>query len=232
MNPLKLVWHRLGRVYVDRACHLDQSQPPRKNERSIEFRFLFDSIVRTNPGRVLDVGSGTTALPALLANCGLDVTAIDNVRDYWPEGMFNRHWTVVDDDITKSRMNKQYDMISCISVIEHIVDHRSAMREMFRLTRPGGHIVLTTYWHPSRYSENVYERPDSGYGRGNPYVAQAFSPAELRQWLGDSGGTVVHQEIWRLFTGEYWTEGERVFPDCPSEDGQGQHTCILIQKNI
>ena len=37
--------------------------------------------------------------PVLLRTCGFIVTAIDNVHDYWPQGMVHRHWAVHHQDI-------------------------------------------------------------------------------------------------------------------------------------
>ena len=70
------------------------------SERPVEYSFVFKCIGMLCPTRVLDVGTGTTALPHLIRNCGPLVTAIDNINDYWPSGMSNRHYYVLDKDIT------------------------------------------------------------------------------------------------------------------------------------
>ena len=70
----------------------------RFNERPIEFSFVFRKLGEIYPKTILDVGTGTTALPHLMRNCGYLVTATDNVRDYWSSGMLNRHYHVIDDD--------------------------------------------------------------------------------------------------------------------------------------
>ena len=59
----------------------------RVNERPIEYRFVFDVATRVAPTTVLDVGTGKTSLPHLLWICGYEVTAIDNVSDYWADGL-------------------------------------------------------------------------------------------------------------------------------------------------
>ena len=118
-------------------------QPLLRNERPIEYRFLFESLSKTSPFSVLDIGIGTTALPHLLRTCGFIVTAIDNVVDYWPTGMLNRHFHVIDDDITDTRLTGTFDLIACISTLGHIENHQDALRTMFLLLNPGGHIVLT-----------------------------------------------------------------------------------------
>ncbi|NLA49806.1 MAG: hypothetical protein GX876_10140 [Bacteroidales bacterium] len=56
------------------------------NERPLEYAFVFKCIGLLYPKNVLDVGTGTSALPNLIRSCGPLVTAIDNIRDYWRIG--------------------------------------------------------------------------------------------------------------------------------------------------
>jgi 2-polyprenyl-3-methyl-5-hydroxy-6-metoxy-1,4-benzoquinol methylase len=63
---------------------------------------------------------------------------MDNVRDYRQNGTFNRHFHVLDDDIRDLALNETFDVITCISVLAHIADHRAAVRSMCRLLRAAG----------------------------------------------------------------------------------------------
>jgi hypothetical protein len=74
----------------------------RHDERPAQIAFLFPAICKTAPKTLLDVGCRISPLSAMIADCGISVTAIDNVRDYWTRGMLNRHWLVIDDDIQAS----------------------------------------------------------------------------------------------------------------------------------
>jgi len=47
------------------------------NERTIEYAYVFDAINKHAPRTFLDVGTGKTALPALVKACGIEVFAID-----------------------------------------------------------------------------------------------------------------------------------------------------------
>lgn len=40
--------------------------------------------------------------------------------------------------------NESFDLVTCTEVIEHLEDHRSAVREMERVLRPGGVLVVST----------------------------------------------------------------------------------------
>lgn len=148
-------------TYVRRRCRLEFEAQSflRFNERPVEYAFLFRKLAELYPLRVLDVGTGMTALPHLISNCGPLVTATDNVRDYWPEWTTNRHYHVLDDDITETRLKDRFDLVCCISTLEHIKTPEAAVRNMFRLLNPGGSLILTFPYTEGRYVANVYDLP-------------------------------------------------------------------------
>ncbi len=78
-----------------------------------------------------------------MRGCGALVTATDNVRDYWPVGMFNRHYHIRDDDITATRLQEKFDLITCISTLEHIHQPALAIGNMLRLLKHGRHLILS-----------------------------------------------------------------------------------------
>ena len=204
----------------------------RFNERPVEFGFVFRMMAQIYPLHVLDVGTGTTALPHLMRNCGCLVTAVDNVRDYWSFGMSNRHYHVIDDDITNTRLKGPFDMVTCISVLEHIEKHNDAMRNMFSLLKPKGHLVLTCPYTEKGYVRNVYELAGSSYGQGAPYITQSYSRNELNRWAEANEAAIVEQEFWQYWEGEHWTVGKQIIPQKKvSAADQHQLTCVLLQKN-
>jgi len=235
MKLAKTIIHRLGRRYISEICSRENEQQTftRHNERSIEYRFVFEQLTGLIPvaRTVLDVGTGTTALPAMVRTCGFLVTAMDNVRDYWPEAMVNRHWSVVDEDILSPNALGQFDVIMCISVLEHIKEHARAVRNMLSHLAPGGRFILTCPYNEREYCGNVYDQPESSYGRGNPYVCQSYSRVELDGWLRDSGARVLTQEYWQFFDGRLWTFGAAVPPRRTSAEEAHQHTCLLIGRD-
>jgi SAM-dependent methyltransferase len=234
MRALKSLAHRAGQRYIHEICQAEfQNQAfSVHNERSIEYRFALEGLGTNRPKTVLDVGTGTTAWPHLLRNCGYVVTAIDNVRDYWEAGMANRHWTVLDVDILKPGPSfaGKFDAITCISVLEHIPDHRKAMANMVDLLEPNGLLILTTPYSSANPHPNVYKHKDALYGTTLPYICRSSSVAELNQWLS-CGLTLERRELWRLFTGPVWATGQR----CPwqqveNEDQSHQLGCFLFRK--
>lgn len=224
----------IGTAYVRYKCRREYSRQiyTGLNERAIELGFLFRHIVGIAPRKILDVGTGVTALPQVLRTCGYLVTAIDNVKDYWPAGMVNRHYHVLNDDILNPAISETFDLITCISVLEHIPDHRRAVASMWRLLNPGGHLILTCPYTEEKYVENVYKLHDSSVVNNQPaFVTQSFSRAEVSTWLLETNFEIVDQEYWNFFTGSFWTCGEkRVPPLKSSSQGAHQLTCLLLRK--
>jgi len=220
-------------IYSPWICRWEYSRQKHNlfNERPIEFGFVFRKIGELYPLRILDVGTGKTALPHLMRNCGCLVTATDNIRDYWQTGMRNRHYHVIDDDIRKSKLTERYDLVTCVSVLEHIVDHDDAVKNMFSLLEDNGHLVLTCPYTENSYIENVYDLENSSYGQDAYYTTQSYSRVELDRWLATNGGKIVDQEYWQFWEGEHWTVDKQIIPPVKvTASEKHQLTCLLIQK--
>lgn len=231
--PKRLI-HRLGNLYAKEICRREYLAQEFLgiNERPVEYRFVFEQLTQAFPRTVLDVGTGRTALPQLMRTCGFLVTAIDNIKDYWPSGMVNRHYHVLDDDILEPKVRGPFDFVTCISALEHIRDHARAMRMMFSLVRPGGRLVVTFPYNENTYVENVYALPGSIGPDKYPFVTQVFSRREVEQWTRDNDAQVVAQEYWRYFDGAFWTIGQCVVPPARVESSDlHQISCIALVKD-
>jgi len=220
-------------LYPSWRCKLEYEHQTftRFNERPVEYSFVFRKLAEVYPKTVLDVGTGMTALPHLIRTCGALVTAIDNVRGYWPEGMFNRHYHVLDDDICDTRLKGKFDVITCVSVLEHIEQADAAVRNMFSLLNPEGHLILTFPYTEHSYVRNVYQLPGSSYGQSAPYITQSFSRVEITRWLRESQAAIIEQEYWQFWHGDHWTVGDQVTPPVRATvNDKHQITCLHMSK--
>jgi len=203
----------------------------RFNERPIEFGFVFRKIGELYPRTVIDIGSGTTALPHLIRNCGCLVTATDNIRDYWPNGMSNRHFHVIDDNIVETRIAQKFDLVTCVSVLEHIQRPDDAVRNMFSLTNSNGHLILTFPYNENQYIENVYDLPGSSYGQRSPYATQQYCRSDIERWISKNQGVVVEQEYWQFWSGDHWTVGSQIIPPRQvAASDRHQLSCLLLKR--
>ena len=200
------------------------------SERSIEYRFVFETLTEEWPRTVLDIGTGLTALPSLIRTCGFLVTAIDNIQDYWSKQIFNIHYYIINDDIIKSKLNLTFDFIISISVLEHIKDYEAAILNMFNLLNKEGHLVLTFPYNEKKFIDNAYKLPGSIY-KDSPFTCQVFSRNEINKWLNTNNGIIKKQEYWKVFTGDYWAQGDYDYPPRKVNKEEKHHlSCILIKK--
>ena len=205
--------------------------PSAITERPMEYQFSLEWLWRTCPSHVLDVGSGWTCWPRLLANCGFRVTATDLMMGSWPQARLNTHYYVVRDDITRTGLEQEYDAITCISVLEHIPAHDDAVRNMLGLLRPGGHLIMTFPYSELRSVENAYKLPDAGYGQTFDFICRIFSRTDLSHWIESFGCRVVAQDYFEIFSGDLWTVGHRLRPPRRADAESRHHlTCVTIQK--
>lgn len=203
----------------------------RINERAIEYAFLFKHLNEISKKKILDIGSGKTSLPHMMSNCGYIVTAIDNVQDYWISKVFNRHYYIIDDDITDTNLKENYDIITCISVLEHIPNYNGAIKNMYSLLKSGGYLILTFPYNEIKYIKNVYELTNAGYGKDFPYICQIFSRKQVDNWIHQNGGIIEDQEYWQIWDGEFWTIGNQLIPpNRVNKNEKHQLTCLLIRK--
>jgi len=105
-------------------------------------------------GRALEVGPGSGVYLPVLARLFPEVTALDLEEAYLSEARryaeTHPALNVIAGDITRAQFpDGFFDLILCTEVVEHIPDVTAAVREMYRLLRPGGVLVLST---PQRYS--------------------------------------------------------------------------------
>ena len=233
MRLLKSLAHAVGRAYCRRLCksEYDSQDFRRLNTGCIEYHFLLQWLLQIAPTTVLDVGTGNSALPHLLRECGFVVTATDNIRDYWPHGMFNRHYHVLNDDIRRTTLVGPYDFITCTCVLEHIREHEAAISSMCGLLKPGGHLAMTFPYNEKQYVENAYDLPGATYGKDAPYVCQVYSRKEVDRWQANLPLEIVDQQYWQVFTGPLWALGERIRPYRPAASDTLHHlTCLLLRK--
>jgi len=213
-----------------------QSKPD-MNTRPIEYAFVFKMLNEIEPDEVIDIGTGTSALPALIRHCGFRVHAVDNFDDYWKTGVLNRHWLIHKVDIHDPKeIAGNTDVFTCVSVLEHLRDPDLAIKKMMKLLNIGGHLIMTFPYNESDYIEDVYKLPEAGYGQNYPYPCHVFNAESIKRWC-DNGGTITQVELYQCFTGKYWTMGEKIKPIClndgqkkPAETTFEHLCCICIEK--
>lgn len=226
------VYDFIGSIYLNPILNLEQRKRPfpKINERPVEYGFSFKHLQKLCTGKLLDIGPGKSSWPHILSTCGYDVKAIDKIDGYW-NSYFNRHYKVVNDDITNPRTKGNFQFATCLSVLEHIPDHKSAVKNIHTLLEKNGYLILTFPYNENKYHENIYKHPKAGYGQNEIFVTQVFSRNEINDWLENTSFEIINQEYYQVFTGEFWTMGKRVVTCKQTKSTELHHlTCLLLQK--
>jgi len=219
-------------LYIKWACKEEYKKQSfiRFNERAVEYAFVFKNLMKIYPKSILDVGTGITALPHLMRTCGFIVTATDKTNNSWTSRIINRHYHIVNDDITATQLTEKFDFISCISVLEHIKNADKAIFSMVCLLKENGYLLLTFPYNEKSYISNVYELEGASYGRNFSYIAQSFSRNEIDKWTKERKLEIVDQEYWKFWDGDHWTVGSQIIPP-QKVNSQDKHqlSCILFK---
>lgn len=94
---------------------------------------------------VLDVGTSQRFAKELARYRPLLEKANYKALGYKPEMIFGEDNCDYDGDIHQLKFkSNSVDMALCIEVIEHVADPQTAVKELWRITKPGGKVILTT----------------------------------------------------------------------------------------
>ena len=207
-------------------------------ERLAVYAWTLSRIQERAPRTLLDVGPGPSPWPYLVALGGIRVTAVDNLSmhgrgpGWWRRTRhFNRHYYVLPRDIAQCRPVGAFDFMTCMGVLEAVVDDRAVVRGMFANLAPGGAIAISTPYNDAEFVSNAYALPDAGYGADIPYPCRQYSRAEVERWLDDNDARIADEQFLRSFTGPYWTMGERLSPPVKVRRDEPHHlACLLLER--
>lgn len=110
--------------------------------RQWEYPWILKNTPLRKTDIVLDVGGGTCHLPSIVARRVKTVT----VGDCYHERMFiptEKNVEFLKMDISQYTSDIQYDIVLCVSVLEHIDDYFQAIKNITKLVKCGGYLVMT-----------------------------------------------------------------------------------------
>lgn len=101
--------------------------------------------------KVLDVGCGGGILAESMAHRGAEVTGIDMAET--PLSVATLHaletgiemdYRTIPVETLAAEMPGQFDVVTCMEMLEHVPDPESVIRACSTLVKPGGHVFFST----------------------------------------------------------------------------------------
>lgn len=116
---------------------------------------MFSILNLPTGSRVLDAGCGVAHVAIYMAKNGLKVEAIDIVDRHVARGRTNVQAQKLEKSITVSKMsyqdlsfgNASFDGLYTMETLSHATDFHQAVKELHRVLKPGGSLVLFEYEH-------------------------------------------------------------------------------------
>jgi SAM-dependent methyltransferase len=188
------VWHQ--RVFESAPEHEDASSP-------------WYQLVRERLGpvvglRILEVACGRGGFVCDLMRAGASVTGCDfsaaalrvaQGKLHRLSGGASAAALVQGDAQNLAFADDSFDLVVSCETIEHVPDPWAALREMYRVTRPGGKLFLTTpnYLNFMGLYEIYARFRHSGRKDDQPFDRRQWFP-QIRKYLRRGGWIIVHSD--------------------------------------
>lgn len=150
--------------------------------------------------RVLDIGCGGGILAESMARRGAQVTGIDMGKE--PLGVARLHaleqgveleYRQITAEAHAEEVPGQYDVVTCMEMLEHVPDPASVLRAIATLVRPGGRVFVSTInRNPKSYLMMILgaEYLMKMVPKGTHDHKKFIMPAELCR-MGEAAGLLV-----------------------------------------
>lgn len=160
-----------------------------------------DGIASLSGKTVLDVGCGGGILAEGMAGLGAKVTGIDLAdkslqvaRLHLLESGRQVEYRKVAVEELASERPGQFDVVTCMEMLEHVPDPAAVVTACARLAKPGGQVFFSTLnRNPKSYLFAIIgaEYALNLLPRGTHDYAKFIKPSELAQWCRNGGLSVT-----------------------------------------
>ena len=151
--------------------------------------------------RVVDIGCGGGILTESMAAANAEVTGIDMAEGPLSVARLHQHESGAEVDYRQSTAEDlaakeagEYDVVTCLEMLEHVPDPSQVIRSCAELVKPGGHVFFSTInRNPKSFlfaivgAEYVLKLLPSGTHE----YAKFIRPSELEAWARNAGLELV-----------------------------------------
>jgi len=152
-----------------------------------------NTIANLNEKNVVDIGCGGGILSESMAAKGANVTGIDMAEGpltiaklhLYESGQTVGYQQTTAEEFAQ-RNPKQFDVVTCMELLEHVPDPKSTIKACADLVKPGGHLFFSTInRNPKAYALAVIgaEYLLRLLPKGTHDYAKFIKPSELEEWI-------------------------------------------------
>lgn len=166
----------------------------------LRLQYISDAVDLKN-ARVLDIGCGGGLLTEAMATTGALLTGIDageiNItiaQDHLQISGLTVEYIATTVEQYQQAVGRQFDVITCMEMLEHVPDPVAIIETAAGLLRPGGHLFLSTLNRNLRaYLESIIaaEYLLKLIPAGTHTYSQYIRPSELGRWVRGSGLQII-----------------------------------------
>ncbi|CAH0354688.1 bifunctional 2-polyprenyl-6-hydroxyphenol methylase/3-demethylubiquinol 3-O-methyltransferase UbiG [Aquabacterium sp. CECT 9606] len=180
-----------------------------------------DQQANINGKRVVDVGCGGGILAESMARRGANVLGIDLADrplkvaqlHAMESGVANLDYRSVSAEALAAEQPGQFDVVTCMEMLEHVPDPSSVVRACAQMAKPGGWIFFSTLnRNPKSF---LFAIVGAEYllkllPKGTHEFARFIRPAELTRWAreADLSTTQMKGLEYNPITRRYWLSGD------------------------
>jgi len=158
---VKQGWAKASKDFSGKPAFWERSALVMLLRRAVE-----ENLKKYGKGRILDAGAGTLTYRPLVKRYADDYYSVDFKQTH-PE------LDQVSDIQEMQLSDNSFDTVLCVEVLEHVPYPAKALSEIYRVLKPGGHLILTV--------------PHMGYLHNEPHDYYRYTKYGLRVLLEDAG---------------------------------------------
>ena len=180
-----------------------------------------EDVVALKGKRVVDVGCGGGILAESMARRGADVVGIDLAAKSLKVAQLhaidsqveNVQYREVSAEALAHECPGQFDVVTCMEMLEHVPDQASIVKACAALVKPGGHVIFSTINRNAKSFLFAIVGAESVLGllpRGTHEYARLLKPSELSTYCRASGLEVLKTAglQYNPLTRHYWIDSD------------------------
>ena len=154
-------------------------------------------LVKLDGAKAVDIGCGGGILAEAMTQAGASVTAINMAEAPLAVAKLHQHESGAEVDYRRMTAESlaeaepgQYDVVTCLEMLEHVPDPSQVVRSCAELVRPGGHVFFSTInRNPKSF---VFAIVGAEYvlrllPKGTHEYDKFIRPSELEEWARNAG---------------------------------------------